>query len=444
MTKRDNFLKERMQSVAKSFLEKTEKKEIQIISHFDTDGITSATIMVQTLKKLDKKFSLKIVKSLEEQFIYDLPKNKITLFLDLGSGSLNHIKDSELKDVFILDHHEILQEIPENIEMINPEQDKKQKISSSSLTYLFCKELWPDNKELAKLAILGMIGDRLEKEIDKLNNKILEDGEIKRKRGFVIYPATRPLNRVLEFSTNPYIPGVTGNPEGILELLREIGLKPLNKKYKSLIELDKDEMEKLVTAILLRNPSSKEDILGDIFLIKFFNKLEDARELSAKINACSRSGESGVAIQYCMEIPKAKKRVETIHARYKQELISALKFASETKKIEGKNFVIINAKNKIKDTMVGTITSILASSPVYEKGVEIFTMAYYDDKIKISARVSGNTGRNVRGVLNNVIEKIGGEVGGHEFAAGCIIEQKKEAEFLKLLKKNLELEVIKI
>ena len=229
MTKRDNFLKERMQSVAKSFLEKTEKKEIQIISHFDTDGITSATIMVQTLKKLDKKFSLKIVKSLEEQFIYDLPKNKITLFLDLGSGSLNHIKDSELKDVFILDHHEILQEIPENIEMINPEQDKKQKISSSSLTYLFCKELWSGNKELAKLAILGMIGDRLEKEIDKLNNKILEDGEIKRKRGFVIYPATRPLNRVLEFSTNPYIPGVTGNPEGILELLREIGLKPLNK-----------------------------------------------------------------------------------------------------------------------------------------------------------------------------------------------------------------------
>ena len=445
MKEEEITLEEKIKQVAKKFLEKSKGKEIQIISHFDTDGITSAAIMIQSLKKLDKKFSLKIVKSLEEQFIYDLSKDKLTLFLDLASGSLQHIEESRLEEVFIIDHHEIIQEIPKKVTIINPELHDKQKMSGSCLTYLFCKEINKDNKEFAKLAILGMIGDMLEKEIDKLNNGILEDGEIQKKRGLTIYPSTRPLNRTLEFSSKPFIPKVTGDIKGVLELLREVGLNPKNGKYKSLIELNEDEMEKLVTAIMLRNPKAKnKEIIGDIFLIKLFNKLEDARELSAKINACSRFGESETALQLCMEIPSAKKRAESIHAKYKQQLIAGLKYVSETEKIQGKKFVIINTKNYVKDTMVGTIASILSNSSLYEEGTVIITMAYYDDKIKVSARIVGENGRNVREILNSVIKQIGGEVGGHKNAAGCIINQDKEKEFSDSLKKNLELEMIKI
>jgi len=443
MEKEENSLEVTIKSVVENFLEKSKDKEIQIISHFDTDGITAATIMIQALKKLDKKFSVKIVKRLEQEFIYNLPKNKLTLFLDLGS--LNHIIKSGLKDVFIIDHHEIIQEVPEEINIINPELNNKQKISSSGLAYLFCKQINPKNKEFAKLAILGMIGDLMEKSIDKLNNEILNDGEVKRKRGLLIYPSTRPLNRTLEYFSSHYIPGVTGDTKGVLELLREINLNPINGKYKSLIELDEKEMTKLVTAIMLRNPKVKnKEIIGDIFLIKLFNKLEDARELSAMINGCSRLGESGLAIQFCMENPKAKKRAESIHVKYKQFLISGLKFVSETEKIQGNGFVIINAKNKIKDTIIGTIASILSNSSLYEEGTIITTMAYYDDKIKVSSRSVGRNTRNVREILSNVVTKIGGEVGGHEFAAGCMITQEKEQEFIKLLQKNLEIELVKI
>ncbi len=435
----------KIKKVAEKFLEVSQDKEVQVISHFDTDGISSATIMIQALKKLDKKFSVKILKSLEEEFIHNLPKDKIILFLDLASGNLNHLANSELKEVFIIDHHEITQEVPKKIHIINPELHNKQKISASGLTYLFSKQINPGNKELAKLAILGMIGDMLEKEIDKLNNDILNDGEVKRKRGLLIYPSTRPINRVLEFSSSPYIPGVTGNVKGVLELLREIKLKPENGKYKSLIELDEEEMSKLVTSIMLRNPKAKNSkIIGDIFLIKLFNKLEDTRELSAMINACSRSGESCIAIQFLMESPKAKKKAELIHAKHKQNLISGLKYTSEIEKIQGKGFVIINARNQIKDTVIGTIASILSNSSLYEEGTIITTMAYYDDKIKISARTVGRNGRNVRQLLSKTIESIGGEVGGHEFAAGCIIKQEMEDKFINLLKKNLEIELVKI
>ncbi len=438
-------LKSEIESIAEKFIEISPNRDILIISHFDTDGITSAAIFIQTLKKLDKRFSLKIVKRLEEETIFELPKDKIIVFLDLASGSLNHISKANLKDIFIIDHHEIFQEIPGGVNIINPHLHNKEEMSSSSLVYLFCRQLDGGNKELAKLAILGMIGDSMEKSISQLDNLIINDGEVKRKRGLLIYPSTRPLNRTLEYCSDPYIPGITGNSAGIIELLREIGLSPPNGKYKSLIELGDEEMSRLVTAIVLKNPKVKnKEIIGDIFLIKFFNKLEDARELSAIINACSRLGESETALQFCMESLKAKKRAELIHTKYKQFIISGLKFASESERIEGNGFVIINTKEKIKDTMIGTIASILSNSSIYEEGTIITTMAYYDDKIKVSARSVGKNGRNIREILTSIIEKTGGEVGGHKFAAGCMIKQEKEKEFLEFLKKSMEIELVKI
>jgi single-stranded-DNA-specific exonuclease len=400
---------------------------------------------VQTLKKLDKRFSLKIIKRLEEETILTLPKDKVVIFLDLASGSLNHLSQFDLKNIFIIDHHEIFQSIPPELNIINPQLNGKEEISSSSLVYLFCKQLNEENKELAKLAILGMIGDSMEKSIDKLNNLIINDGEVKRKRGLLIYPSTRPLNRTLEYCSDPYIPGITGNPSGVTELLREVGLASSTGKYKSLIELNDEEMSRLVTAIVLKNPKVKnKEIIGDIFLIKFFNKVEDARELSAMINACSRLGESEIAVQFCMESLKAKKRAELIHAKYKQFIISGLRFVSESEKIEGNGFVIINAKEKIKDTIIGTIASILSNSSLYEEGTIIITMAYYEDKIKVSARSVGKNGRNIREILTKIIEKIGGEVGGHKFAAGCMLRKEKEKEFLDCLKKGFEIELVKI
>ncbi|MBS3076576.1 DHH family phosphoesterase [Candidatus Pacearchaeota archaeon] len=444
MEKRGN-LDSQIEVVSKKFLELSEDKEIFVVSHFDTDGITSATILLKTLRKLDKKFSIKIIKSLEKKFIQTIPKNKLIVFLDLASSNLDTIAESGLEDVFVIDHHEVTQEVPTNVHIINPELCEGQRISGSGVTYLFCKQLYPEIFDLEKLAILGMIGDMLEKEIDQLNHNIVNQGEIKKKRGLLIYPSTRPLNRTLEYNSNPYIPGVTGNIKGVLELLRECGLNPERGKYKSLIELTDEEMGKLVTAIMLRNPKSRnKEIIGDIFLLKFFNKLEDARELSAMINACSKFGESETAIQFCMGLSSAKKKAEAIHIKYKQLLISGLKYVTEIEKIEGRGFTIINAKENIKDTMIGTITSILSNSSLYEEGTIIIALAYYDDKIKISARNVGNEGRNVREVLSKVMLNLGGEVGGHKFAAGCLIQREQEQEFIDGLKRNLEIEMVKI
>ncbi len=423
----------------------SKNKKITVISHYDTDGICSAAIMATALQRLDKDFSIRIVKQLEKEIIENLPKDCILMFLDLGSGSLEHL--NKLKnEIYIIDHHEIPDiKLNKNIHIINPHLYNEENLCGACLTYLFAKEMNSENRDLANLAVIGMVGDMLEKNIGKLGNTIINDAEIIIKKGLLLYPATRPLNKALEFSSSMFIPGVTGSSIGAINLLKEAGIGKEDGRYKSLIELNEDEMSKLITAILLRmNEKNIEDFIGNIYLVKFFNRLEDARELSAMINACSRLEHSNVAFSLCLGNKRAKKKAEKIYAHYKQHLISGLNFVSTTKKIEGDNYVIINTKNNIKDTIIGTIASILSMSPSYKEGTAIITMAHNKDKIKISARIAGRNGRNIREVLDSVVKEIGGESGGHASAAGCLISKNKEKEFIELLKKRLEIELVKI
>ena len=71
-------------------------------------------------------------------------------------------------------------------------------------------------------------------------------------------------------------------------------------------------------------------------------------------------------------------------------------------------------------------------------------MAHNEEKIKVSARVAGRNGKNIKEILDAVIEEVGGESGGHAMAAGCIIHKEKETDFIEALKKKLEIELVKV
>lgn len=438
-----------MLSNIKTAIEKIDKlsqrKPIKVVSHFDTDGITSAAIFSKALTRWGKKFSLQIVKGLEEEFINSLSEDNVLIFLDLASGSLDCLKKKKT-EIFIFDHHEVVQEIPENVTMINPVLGNEEQISGSAVCYLFAKALSTQNKDLATLAVIGMVGDLLEKNIGKIFSEIINDSEATIKKGILLYPSTRPIDKALEYSSNPYIPGVSGSRIGTIELLRDSGLQLENGKYKSLYELNEDEMKKLITAIVLRSKgkSNYENMIGNLFLVKFFNKLEDARELSALINACSRMDSPNVALGFCLGNKRLRNEAETVYIDYKQSLVSALKYVSETNKLSGKNYLIINGKDKIKDTIIGTVASIISHSPLYEEGLVIVALAYNEDKIKVSARIAGRKGRNVCEVLHKAVISLGGEVGGHPNAAGCLISRGQETQFLEELKKVLDVEIVKV
>ncbi|HVY01225.1 MAG TPA: DHH family phosphoesterase [Candidatus Nanoarchaeia archaeon] len=420
-------------------------KKLRIISHFDTDGITSAAIMARALQRAGIVYTLDIVKGLEESYIQKLPEDEILFFTDLASGSLNYLANKPNK-VFILDHHEIAQKIPSNVTMVNPLLFDHEQISGAGLCYLFAKELSLNNKDLAKLAVIGMVGDMMDKEINKVYSEIIQDSEVEVRKGLLLYPSTRPLDRALEYASGFYIPGVTGSYKGVLELLRDAGLEKKDNMFKSLYELTEEEMSRLVTAIMLRveDEKSMEKMIGNLYIINFLNKKEDAREISALINACSRIGRSDVALGFCLSNKQYREQAEKIYIEYKQHLVSALRYVEGTEKIAGKNYAIINAKDNIKDTIIGTVTSIISHSPVYTTGTMIIGLAYNEDKIKVSARIAGREGKNVREILSQVVVPLGGEVGGHPNAAGCLISKAHEEKFISELRRVLDIELLKV
>lgn len=438
-------MREKIKRAIEKIEELSAKKSIKVISHFDSDGITSAAIFSRALHRWKKKFSMEIVKGLEEDYIKALPEDQVLIFLDLASGSLNYLKEKKT-EVFILDHHEVVQEIPPNVTMINPLLHNEEPLSGAAICYLFAKALSPNNKDLATLAVIGMVGDMMEKNLSKTYEEIVREAETIVKKGLLIYPSTRPLDRALEYSSNPYIPGVTGSYKGVIELLRDANIQKKDGRFKALYELTEEEMGNLVTAVMLHSPSKTnvDGIIGNLYLLKFFNRLEDARELSALINACSRMDSPWVSLGFCLGNKKCKEEAEKIYIGYKQSLVEALKYVAEMDKTIGKNYTIINAKDKIKDTIIGTVASIISNSPLYLTGSIIVALAYNQDKIKVSARIVGKEGRNVREVLSQAVVPVGGEVGGHPNAAGCLISRDKEEVFLEELKKILDIELVKV
>ena len=421
---------------------------VRIVTHYDTDGITAGSIIASALKKLDKSFKISAINQLDKKNM-DLLKqenNKILFLLDLGSSHLDEINLLD-GNIFILDHHEVKNaKLSENVTFINPHLTNDEESSASVVAYLFAKELDSENTSLASLAVLGMVGDFADQNLGKIGNSIINDAkDLTVKKNLLLFPSTRPLNKALEFSSI-YIPGVTGSSVGAMNLIREAGIKIReNNQNKTLLDLSEEELSRLLTLITLKRTDT-ENLIGKIYLIKFLNQLEDARELSSLINACGRLGYADTAVSFCLGSKKAKSLAESIYSSYKHQLIAGLNWISMHEKIEGDGYIIINAEDSIKDTIIGTLISILASSFIYPEGTVLVGMARTDDKrIKVSTRKVGhNSDINLKNLLETPTTLVGGECGGHKRAAGCFIPLSKESMFLELLQKELRVNQIQI
>ncbi|MBU2639685.1 MAG: DHH family phosphoesterase [Nanoarchaeota archaeon] len=429
------------------------KTPIRIISHLDTDGLSSASILIKTLTRLNKVFSLSIVKQLSPQVLNEFRNEEYEnyVFLDLGSGHLKEI-NSVLKNrtIFILDHH-VPQDYKTNFTQINPhlhKLDGNKEISGAGITYLFSKAINPENKDLAYLAILGAIGDVQEDKdgFTGLNKDILQDavssGLLEVKKGLRMFGSqTRPLYKVLQYSTDPYIPGITGYEDLAREFLNNLRIDP-NKK---LIHLSEEEIKNLVSAIIVQRMGSEtdpEDVLGNIYILndkEEASPTRDLKEFSTLLNACGRLNRPSLAIGTCLNDIKSYEKALEISQKYKEEIIKSLNWFYKNKDsksvIETPDLTIINAEDNIKDTIIGTMTSMISKSNVYPPETILLSLAHtLDNNTKISIRISGFKANDVdlREVLSKITEKIGCPAGGHKFAAGSLIPQEKEQEFINI------------
>ncbi len=432
---------------------------IRILSHADCDGITAASILIKALKKLNRNFVVSFVRSLTSEVLKEisLEDYKIVIFTDLGSGNLENIsKILNERDIFIFDHHQI-NDFPFDGIHINPLNygvNAENGISAAGVVYLLTKIIDSRNKENAYLAIIGAIGDMQEyKGFTGLNKMILEDAKdlVELKLGLRVFGSqTRSLHKALEYSTEMFIPGVTGNERGAINFLQrlDIDIQEKNGKYRKLVNLSIDEMKRLVSAIILKRfetEKNAEDVLGNVYLLKGENDediTKDLKEFSTLLNATARLNKAGIGLGVCLNDKEMKEKASELLSNYKIEIINSLNWFYKNRNsknvIEKDKYVIINAEEYVKDTLIGTIASIISKSGIYKEGIIIIAMAHtIDGFTKISTRVVGNTTINLRNILVNIINKIGGESGGHDMAAGALILQEKDEEFIGEVKNYL-------
>jgi len=437
---------------------------VRVVSHLDSDGISSAAIIAKLLKQNDQQFWLSTVKQLEDANVEQIEKQvekkhcKAVLFLDLGAGKIGKLAGlAKHTKVFVIDHHPFSEIVPEseNLTVVHSLD-----LCAAALCYHLARSLGA-GKEFAQLAVVGMIGDI--QKISKSNISVLNDAEesgMKIQKSLFFFSATRPLHKSLELSSDIYIPGVTGNAVGAMKMLREAGIELKKSKsakggWRSLTDLDEDEVSRLITAIALRLNDGNCKIVDNKYLIKLSERLWDGNEISTMLNACGRLGRSSLGISFLLGSKDAREELDSVYSEYRHHLIKALNWVGSVKKIEGSSYLIVNAKNEIKETMIGTVMSILSRSYIYPAGTVLVGLAHRDDgKVKISARIaksergnesSSNTNVNLNLLLSSIVKNIGGEeAGGHTGAAGALIPVEKENDFIDMLQRELSIEEIKI
>ncbi|MAG08218.1 hypothetical protein CMO89_01990 [Candidatus Woesearchaeota archaeon] len=456
------LFREHLRESAKEFRKIDKNGAVRVVSHLDCDGICACSILIKLLTSENRRYSISIVQQLSEEVLEELSKEDYNTFIftDLGSAYFNSIKKLfHNKNFFILDHHEI-EDKQASPYHINPNLfgiDGGKEISGAGVVYLFCSSL-DKNIDMAHIAVIGAIGDVQEENgFQRLNRDILDIAvsgkKIEVKKGLRIFGAqTKPIHKVLEYCSDPYIPGVTGSESGVIQFLDQVGINPKTEKgWRKLIHLTEDEMKKLVTAIILKRSAEKnpEDVLGNVYTLIEEDKecpLRDAKEFSTLLNSCGRLNKASLGIGVCLNEEKSKRKAINNLNEYKKEIVKALKWHTENKDsdciFKEKGLMIINAKDNIMPSMIGTIASILSRSNNIEEGTYIMSLARTEENtVKVSLRIASMSNIedvDLRQIITEIIKKVGcGDSGGHPQAAGAIIPSEKEEEFIKIAKNML-------
>ncbi len=426
-----------VQAAGKAFSE-LEGRRVLLIGDYDTDGLSAVSILKQAFSRANIPHTVLIATQLDDYFLETTlqeHERDVLFFVDVGATRCKAIASLDTP-AYILDHHK-----PESEEdfasvvHINPllsGLSQSNAISSSGLAYFFALGMSRDNRVLAPLGILGALGDMQEQYgFSILNTVIVQhgvlQGSIETKQQLRLFGLhTRPLLKVLTYSSDLYIPGVTNNYGGAKRFLQDLNIRYIEdgtpRKY---VDLTEDEQERLEEEILARKRKAlTEDLYKEVYRwTSVPDFMQDLKELATMINACGRLGEYDIALDTLEGSSEAQEKLFTVLSRYKSLLHEV--FHDITPAFSDESFVLFDY-DALPPSMAGIVASMLARNKKYPKGVVIgFMAACGHDRTKLSLRVSRDvTSIHLADILAELFDF---STGGHANAAGAVFfSEEKE------------------
>ncbi len=443
------------------FLETSE--DLVVVSHYDADGLTSGAIASTILDRMGKEHEVVPVKKLDESTVKDVAnKGSAFWFVDLGSGQLDVIQEHVGSDYLICDHHETVSGIDAAGVHLNAHQlgwDGSSEISGAGMTYLVGKTVSDKNIDLSAIAVVGAVGDMQDSTgaLVGKNREIVRDGQssgylgvFRDLRLFGRY--TRPLIQFLSYSSDPVIPGLTGNDSGCARFLSDIGI-PVKKgdKWLSYMDLPSDDRKRLVSGLYVYALSNGVDegtiktMFGEVYeLVKESpdSYTRDAKDFATILNACGRHGEMEVGIQVAKgDRGEYYDRAVNILQKHKRTIHDAIRWALSNDIDSFDSMYVLDGRGKIEDSIIGIVAGMLYNAGAVPRDKPIIALANDEDgNIKISGRANWalvKKGIHLGNAMKELASEFGGAGGGHNIAAGATVSKDKKDEFLERLSKKL-------
>jgi RecJ-like exonuclease len=437
-------------------------KEIHIVTHIDADGITAGTIAYQTLKRLGKDFSIEFVKDLDSETLEKLKdeNHELVWFTDLGSSISTDTPDI---NKIITDHHAC----PDNSNKsfhLNPhlfDLDGSFEISGAGTTYLVSKAIDKKNLDLSPLAIVGACGDLQDRRFRKLtgmNRDILTDGEsvnaVKAKIDIRFFGReSRPIYKMLQFASDPILPGLSGREQACVAFLQELGITMKDgDSWRKWIDLCKDERRLIISSIaqllLSKGFGYKitKRIIGEVYILlkeKEGTEIHDSKEFATLLNSTARYGKCEVGLNVCLgDRGKYLSKARNLLLGHRQNLVVGLQFAKDEGIIKREHLQYFHAGNGIRDTIVGIVANMLLNSEDVSSDLPLIGFANKGQgEVKVSARGTEELvekGLNLSKAMKKAAAILDSVGGGHDIAAGATIPKGTEEEFLEILEKEIK------
>ncbi len=423
-----------------------------VVSHIDADGLTSAAIMGKALERSGIDYNIRFVKQLDRASLTGIADSnpELVIFTDLGSGMLEAIKTLKLNAV-ISDHHQ-----PQGVHEhhMNPHLfglHGATEISGSGLAYLIATSLG-NNIDLADLAIVGAVGDLQHVKYGQLigiNRQILEDGA---KNGVLHYEKdlllfgkqTRPIFKLLQYSSDPFLPGISGSEDASIEFLKKISIRQHGEKWRRWIDLEPVEKQQIVSALFQfclssgMPAASVQRLVGEVYTLpreREGTEVKDASEYSTLLNATARYDHADIGLAVCMgDRGKSYDEATTLLNEHRKNLVEGINLVKEQGTVRMEHLQYFDSGNKIKETIVGIVAGMCSSFVKHD--LPIIAFADTDEGVKVSSR--GNydlirKGLNLGYAIGEAAMSVGGTGGGHDVAAGAFIPANAKNEFLRIL-----------
>ena len=441
-------------------------KEIQrqrsliVVSHVDADGLTAAGIICTALERLNIDYEPLFFRQLDERALEEIADHgaDLVIFTDLGSGMIQEICDSGIRAV-VADHHRPSLANAHTLAHINPHlvgADGSVQLSGSGISFLLASALAKtkgSNDDLTGLAIVGAVGDLQDMasgHLLGLNRQLLEIGS---KAGAISFSRdiklfgrqTRPVYKMLEYSQDPFLPGLSGNEDACIAFLKEIGIRLGGEKWRRWIDLNQEEKACLVSSLLrkgLRNGVSNvklERLIGEVYVLlkeREGTELRDASEYSTLLNATARYGHANIGLQVCMgDRDKAFLEAQKLLNQHRQNLVNGLKLVNAKGITPLKSIQYFDAGDAILDTIVGIVAGMSFQRADRSRPILAFARTR-EGELKVSARGTQDlvrSGLNLADALSDSARAVGGVGGGHNVAAGATIPPQTKQEFLDLV-----------